>query len=98
MRDRFCFQEVVCTLNPGAAEASDADPGAQVPHITSAYLLAVGTTLGLRGVAAAGADANAPDLEAGMAERVTAAIRETFATSEVVKALVADINQQVSFN
>jgi hypothetical protein len=65
-----------------------------VPHITSAYLLAVGKTLGLRGVAAAGADANAPDLAEGMAEKVTASIREAFETSEVVKALVADVNQQ----
>ena len=32
-------QEVVCTLNPDAAEATDGTPSKQVPHITSAYLL-----------------------------------------------------------
>jgi hypothetical protein len=50
------MQKVVLALNPGSAETDDDNPAAQVPHITSAYLLAVGAEFGFRGVAAARAD------------------------------------------
>lgn len=94
------MQEVVCALNPTAAEASDAEPKTQVPHITSAYLLLVGTELGFRGVAAARVDANAPPAPPAGApardaevEKVGGAIRTAFKPAEVVEALIADVNQ-----
>ena len=88
------LQEVVCELNPQAAEATDAHPQAQVPHITSAYLVATGTALGFRGVAAARADQNAPPLAPHKGAEIAAAIRAKFSVADVVEALIADVNQQ----
>ena len=88
------LQEVVCELNPQAADATDAHPSAQVPHITSAYLVATGTALGFRGVAAARADQNAPPLAPHKGAEIAAAIRAKFSVADVVEALIADVNQQ----
>jgi hypothetical protein len=90
---QMVMQEVVCSLNPGAAEATDSHPSQQVPHITSAYLVAVGEELGLRGVSAAKADANAPPLSPGMIGRIEEALRATFSVAEVIDAFVQDVNQ-----
>ena len=92
------MQKVVLALNPGSAETDDDNPAAQVPHITSAYLLAVGAEFGFRGVAAARADMYAPRLRGGpdspTVARVRDAVRANFEASDVVDAVVADVNQQ----
>jgi|EP01047_Picozoa_sp_COSAG01_P023008 hypothetical protein len=48
----------------------------------------------MRGVEAARADGNAPELGLESAAQVMAALRQEFSAGEVVEAVVADVNQQ----
>jgi hypothetical protein len=88
------MQQVVLELNPGAAEVDDGRPSQQAPHITSAYLQAVGGELGFRGVEAAKADTHAPPLAPSTVANVRKAIRKAFSVQEVVESIVGDVNQQ----
>ena len=88
------MEQVVLELNPTAAETDDAHPSQQVPHLTLAYLLAVGEELGFRGVAAARVDANAPHVGQATKATIKAKIIANFSCADVVEAVVADVNQQ----
>lgn len=91
---QMVMQAAVCTLNPTAAEMGDGAPSKQVPHITSAYLQAVGTEFGFRGVMAANKDVHAPPLAPVTVARVKDTVRQLFSVAEVVEAFVEDVNQQ----
>jgi len=86
------LEAVVHELNPRAAGMGDHNPSMQAPHITSAYLEAVGAELGLRGVAAARRDENRP--RRVQRERVLQAFRGQFNVADLAGALAADVNQQ----
>jgi len=79
-------------LNPNAARTGDANPSGQAPHITSAYIEAVGKELGLRGVAAARSDNNRPRYI--NRQSVLDAFRQAFDVKEVADAIMGDVNQQ----
>lgn len=90
----LCLEAVVHKLNPDAARMSDAYPSRQAPHITSAYLVAVGDELGLRGTKAAASDYNQP--QGVQRSRILEAFREQFCLDHLAEAVAADVNQQAT--
>merc|ERR1712039_450841 len=88
----LAMEAVVHELNPHAAGTDDGNPSGQAPHITSAYLEAVGAELGLRGTAAASSDPLRP--QNAKPKKVAAAFRAQFSLDPVVDAIIGDVNQQ----
>lgn len=92
LQKALTLEAVVHKLNPRAASTDDGNPSGQAPHITSAYLEAVGKELGMRGVAAAKSDANRP--RGANRAVVLEEFRSLFNVEELALALVSDVNQQ----
>eukprot|EP00040_Diaphanoeca_grandis_P024895 m.137480 g.137480 ORF g.137480 m.137480 type:complete len:295 (+) comp29921_c6_seq1:505-1389(+) len=90
--DRFKQQtldEVTLLFHPGS------DVSTRLPHIQSRYRVDVGAQLGLAGIENAKLDQHIErSLPHGQSERYVQKFRERFPTTEFVKAVVADINQQ----
>lgn len=88
------LDEVTIALNPGCEEVSDAHPSRQIPHIQNGYRRAIGEQLGLRGLAQARADFNAPNIAPKIAAKVADKFRELFSMQELLNSIVGDVNQQ----
>lgn len=88
------LDEVTILLNPGCEQVSDAQPGKQIPHIQNGYRRVVGEQLGLRGLAQALADFNAPAISTKHASKVASKFRELFSMQELLHSVVGDVNQQ----
>jgi len=70
-----------------------ADMEQQMAHIQSAYTVACGELLGLRGMDASRVDRMKPRLSQGQIARFVSEYASSFPVDEVVKALVRDVNQ-----
>jgi len=91
------MEGVVNHLNPDAAGMDDDYPSRQIPHITSAYLEAVGKELGMRGVDAATSDMNRPQVtDLHLRAKILDAFKAHFSLKDLLGAIVSDVNQQAA--
>jgi len=91
------MEGVVNHLNPDAAGMDDDYPSRQIPHITSAYLEAVGRELGMRGVDAATSDMNRPRvMDSRSRDQILNTFKAIFSLQDILGAIVSDVNQQAA--
>mmetsp|Transcript_46870 Transcript_46870/g.80657 ORF Transcript_46870/g.80657 Transcript_46870/m.80657 type:complete len:396 (-) Transcript_46870:179-1366(-) len=86
---------LVNARHPNAWRTGDENPYGQLPHLQNRYRLALGGTVGLRGVAAAAQDHLASPLaDPAQVEEALEQYRALFSAEDVALTLVRDVNQQ----
>eukprot|EP00051_Salpingoeca_urceolata_P028292 m.486113 g.486113 ORF g.486113 m.486113 type:complete len:447 (+) comp24184_c0_seq1:89-1429(+) len=86
---------VINLQNPSLHTATAGSPAMQLAHLQSRYLMDIGETLTLRGIAAASLDRCAPPpLSKKQREQAVKLFRNHFSVGDVCQALVADVNHQ----
>eukprot|EP00457_Paulinella_chromatophora_P005369 gb/GEZN01005386.1/.p1 GENE.gb/GEZN01005386.1/~~gb/GEZN01005386.1/.p1 ORF type:complete len:440 (-),score=97.62 gb/GEZN01005386.1/:491-1771(-) len=93
------LDQVVFLLNPGANDVSDSHPNRQTPHLRSAYLCALDKKgIGLDGIEAARADANAPLLSEPQIKKVFDEFMKLFSVQEFISDFMNDLNHATGFS
>jgi len=91
---QMIMDQVVNQMNPNAWKTSDANPMGQLPHIQNSYRVAVGETLGLRGVSAARMDYHHQHLDSKTVTDIENLFRSLFSVEDLVLSIMKDVNDQ----
>lgn len=93
-KKELVMEATVTFLNPDALMQDDNIPQKQVPHLSSAYRVAIGHALGLHGVEVARMDVNAPPQQELDPALIWHTFERLFSIRELVEELIGDVNQQ----
>jgi len=88
------LKQIVNRYNPDAWKTDDDNPKGQITHIQSSYTIALGTTLGLRGVKAAEMDKNSFALDKTNTKYLLMCFRRMFLVQDLINTIYTDVNQQ----
>src|SRR5690606_6357996 len=82
-------------LHPNAWKESDDHPQNQIPHLLSSYKVAIGASMGFRGIESAKADKNRVKVSSKIKKKVESTVKVFFSIGEIIDLIIKDVNQNI---